>query len=185
MVIEPRNIDGFMRLNGDWTQENMGILSVAAWTMAPRRQSTTSSRRVSIKADKLKEQPSKSAKVTEEMVIESLFEELKKRPGVASHIHTMLMAGLIASTESQAMQMWTCCPGAATNSTSWAMTMLWTCSQRWCRRSGNGFRTFPQSFPNVISCRSWVSRLILMIATVRTQEYVTIAISLLLYMLIK
>ena len=27
------------------------------------------------------------------MVVESLFEELKKRPGVASHIHTMLMAG--------------------------------------------------------------------------------------------
>ena len=62
-------------------------------TMAPRRTSNASSKATSVRMDKLKEHSAKTQNATVALTLEKLLEHLKSRPGVASHILTMLECG--------------------------------------------------------------------------------------------
>ena len=64
-------------------------------TMAPRRTSnaSSSSKATSVRMDKLKEHSAKTQQATVALTLEKLLEHLNSRPGVASHILTMLECG--------------------------------------------------------------------------------------------
>ena len=70
-----------------------GFIPAFLTMVVQRRTSTSSSKKVTAKTEKLKDHSSRSLQMTSDMVLESFVAELRGRPVLLQHLYTVTMSG--------------------------------------------------------------------------------------------